>query len=598
MNRNTGTFLFIIFYFCALILHTNYIMKKTLLLILFLFTSSLLFAQSLPIEIDGDFDDWQDATLIYEIDQVAPAPDGIHVRRVWAANDDRFMFLKIEVDREITLLENNPLILLIDSDNDTSTGYDPNNIGAELRWVFGNRQGTFYQSSNTHNIQFQHIRLRTAPTVTSNTFEIAIGRDTHPNGFTPLFQSDAITIHIQGGANAHATGTYTFDPDPVPAPEPIPLTRFDDSDLRVLAFNAWSDKLFNDQFTDEYRRILEALDPDIIAFQEIWNHNAVQTAQRMEFLLPSGDDFQWHAVKLDPGNVTVSKYPILESWHIQVNGSNQHRLTASLIDLQEEHNTNLMLVNIHLRCCARGEENRWNEVAALANFIDDAREEGGLLQLPEGTPIVLAGDFNLVGSSGQLAAIKNDVIDWDGSGFERVRARQTEKRMHYTWRNDSGGFSPGKLDFIFYSGSSLILKNKYTLQVEEMSPEQRSLYGLQYGDTKTASDHLPHVADFEIKKSVSVRDNPDLINTYSLAQNYPNPFNPSTTIAFSLPVSGTVKIDVFDMLGRRVVGLVNATFTSGKHEVVFDASSLPSGTFLVRMNAGEQAFTRKLTLMK
>ena len=577
-------------------------MKKPipLLLFLFFFTSNLLFAQSLPISIDGEFDDWDNASLLFEIDQSAPAPDGIHVKRIWGANDDRFMFLKIEVDREITLLENNPLVLLIDSDNDISTGYDPDNTGAELRWLFGNRQGSFHTSSATHAIQFQHIRLRTAPTVTSDMFEIAIGSDTHPNGFTPLFQADTITIHIRGDGDSHAAGEYTFDPEPVPSPDPIPLDRFDVSDLRVLAFNAWNDKLFNDQFTDEYRRILQALDPDIIAFQEIWDHDAEQTAQRMEFLFPGGDDFQWQAVKLDRGNVTVSKYPVLESWHILVGEqmSNQHRLTATLIDLQETYHSNLLLVNVHLRCCSGGENHRWNEIAALADFINDARKDGGLLQLAEGTPIILAGDFNLVGSSGQLAAIETDIIDWDGSGFERVRARQTEKRMHYTWRNDYGSFSPGKLDYIFYSGSTLSLKNKYTLQVEEMSPEQRALYGLADGDTKTASDHLPHVADFELLQSTSASENTGLINSYSLAQNFPNPFNPATTITFTVPEPSHVKIEIFDVLGRRVAFLVNETFSAGEHQVVFDASALPSGIFLIRMNAGEQAFTRTMTLMK
>jgi endonuclease/exonuclease/phosphatase family metal-dependent hydrolase len=579
-------------------------MNKTLPLLLlslfFLFTSNLLFAQSLPIAIDGEFDDWENAALLYEIDPVAPVPDGIHVKRIRAANDDRFLFLNIEVDREITLLENNPLVLLIDSDNDITTGYDPGNTGAELRWVFGSRQGTFHAGSASHAIQFADIRLRTAPTVTSRTFEIAIGRDTQPDTSNPLFQADTIAIRLLGDGGSHAAGVYVFDPEPVPAPEPIPLGRFDASDLRVLAFNAWSDKLFDEQFTDEYGRILAALDPDIIAFQEIWNHDAQQTAQRVETLLPNGDDAQWQAVKLDRGNVTVSKYPVLDSWHILVGEqqSDGHRLTATLIDLQDTNNTHLMLVNIHLRCCARGEENRWNEIAALADFINDAREEGGLLHLPEGTPIILAGDFNLVGSSGQLAAIETDIIDWDGSGFERVHARQTEKRMHYTWRNDNGGFSPGKLDYIFYSGSTLTLKNRYTLQVEEMSVDQRALYGLYYGDTQVASDHLPHVADFQLKQTTSSNENSGVINSYSLEQNYPNPFNPATTITFTVPQPGEVRIGIFDVLGRHIADVANETYSQGVHNIAFDASALPSGIFLIRLNAGAHVLTRKMTLLK
>ncbi len=543
------------------------------LLLLLLFSFNQIFAQSLPIEIDGEFDDWDQATLLFSVDPTAPEPSGIHVKRVWAANDDRFLFLKIEIDREITLQETNPIVLLMDTDNNASNG-------AELRWVFGNRQGTFHHASVSHSIRYPNIRLRTAPTVSSSMFEIAIGRDTQPNGSVSLFQSDTIQIQFQGANNTLTVGTYTFDLKPVLAPEPIPLDRFDNSDVRVLAFNAWSDKLFDTQYTNQYRRILEALSPDIIAFQEIWNHNAAQTAQRVEALVPSGDDFQWHAVKLDQGNVTVSKYPILESWHILEN----HRLTAALIDLPEAYNTNLMLVNIHLRCCSGGETNRWNEVAALANFISNA-------PIPEGTPIVLAGDFNLVGNSGQLSAIETN-------GLQRVRARQTEKRMNYTWRNDSGAYSPGKLDYIFYTSSSLTLKNKYTLQVEEMSPDQRERYGLQFGDTQVASDHLPHVADFQVKTSTSATEKSSLIHPYSLEQNFPNPFNPATKIAFTVPEPVNVQIDVFDQLGRRVSRLVNETFSSGLHEIAFDASALPSGIFLIRMISGEQVFTRKMTLMK
>jgi endonuclease/exonuclease/phosphatase family metal-dependent hydrolase len=572
------------------------------LTILCAFTSGIMYSQSLPISIDGEFSDWDAAYVLYIQDSTAAAPAGLHPVRVQVSNDDRFLFLKFELDREITLLENNPLVLLINTDNDINTGYDAGNTGAELRWVFGNRQGTFYSDTGVHSILYHHIRLRTAPTVSSTVFEIAIGRDTRPDTSNPLFQSDTIAAYFHSlEGNLSVSGTYIFDPLPVAPPEPIPLERTDDSDLRILAFNAWSDKLFNAQFTNQYRRILGALDPDIIAFQEIWDHDAFQTAQRVEELLPSAGSFQWHAVKNDMGNVTVSRYPVLDSRQIPVwNGfsfSDQHRLTAALIDTRNTYNTNFVLVNIHLRCCSGGENNRWNEITSLKNFIHDTIESGGPLNIDEGTPIVLAGDFNLVGSSGQLAAIETDINEWDGSAFNRVHARQTEKRMHYTWRNDGGAFSPGKLDYIFYTGSVMSLKNSFTLQVEEMSQIQREKYGLEYGDTESASDHLPHVADFGVHQATSTEET-GTPNGYSLGYNYPNPFNPSTTITFSLAEPGDVKIDVYDILGRHITELVNDLYSGGMHNVTYDASALSGGMYVIRMETGSHLFTGKMTLLK
>lgn len=90
----------------------------------------------------------------------------------------------------------------------------------------------------------------------------------------------------------------------------------------------------------------------------------------------------------------------------------------------------------------------------------------------------------------------------------------------------------------------------------------------------------------------------DGANTYSLSQNYPNPFNPSTTITFELPKISKVKIEVFDMLGRKVSTLLNTRKKAGMHSVTFDASSLSSGMYIYRIQAGDFTKTRKLTLIK
>lgn len=97
---------------------------------------------------------------------------------------------------------------------------------------------------------------------------------------------------------------------------------------------------------------------------------------------------------------------------------------------------------------------------------------------------------------------------------------------------------------------------------------------------------------------VANEDNSELPKEISLGQNYPNPFNPSTTLEFSLNAPQQVRLDVFDMLGRKVATLADGAFTAGKHTASFNASDLPSGIYVYRLQAGTQSFTRKMILVK
>jgi hypothetical protein len=84
----------------------------------------------------------------------------------------------------------------------------------------------------------------------------------------------------------------------------------------------------------------------------------------------------------------------------------------------------------------------------------------------------------------------------------------------------------------------------------------------------------------------------------SLHQNFPNPFNPSTTIAFSLPNRSFVRLAVFNMLGQEVRQLLTEERIAGNHHVRFDATNLPSGLYLVTLNAGGVQQTRAMHLVK
>jgi hypothetical protein len=85
---------------------------------------------------------------------------------------------------------------------------------------------------------------------------------------------------------------------------------------------------------------------------------------------------------------------------------------------------------------------------------------------------------------------------------------------------------------------------------------------------------------------------------FLLAQNYPNPFNPSTVISYQLAESSKVKLEVFDMLGRKVAVLVNTRVAAGAHSVNFDASNLSSGMYIYRLQADNFLQTRKMMLIK
>ena len=77
---------------------------------------------------------------------------------------------------------------------------------------------------------------------------------------------------------------------------------------------------------------------------------------------------------------------------------------------------------------------------------------------------------------------------------------------------------------------------------------------------------------------------------YSLYQNYPNPFNPTTTIKFDLPKDGLITLEIYDILGRRITTLINENRSAGSYEQVFNASSLASGVYVYKLQAGELHF--------
>jgi len=88
------------------------------------------------------------------------------------------------------------------------------------------------------------------------------------------------------------------------------------------------------------------------------------------------------------------------------------------------------------------------------------------------------------------------------------------------------------------------------------------------------------------------------LDRYSITSVYPNPFNPVTSIAFNLPIADMVSIKVFDITGRELLTLKDDYTLAGSHTINWDASSHPSGVYLLQMTSGSFSKTRKIVLMK
>jgi len=87
-------------------------------------------------------------------------------------------------------------------------------------------------------------------------------------------------------------------------------------------------------------------------------------------------------------------------------------------------------------------------------------------------------------------------------------------------------------------------------------------------------------------------------HSYNLSNNFPNPFNPTTKIRYAVPVRSKVLLTVYTLQGKVVSKLVDEEKSPGSYEIKFDASSLPSGIYFYRIQAGDFVDTKKMILMK
>lgn len=110
-----------------------------------------------------------------------------------------------------------------------------------------------------------------------------------------------------------------------------------------------------------------------------------------------------------------------------------------------------------------------------------------------------------------------------------------------------------------------------------------------YSLTSAVIDHQ------EVKAGIHA---PEIPEGYAIRQNYPNPFNRSTVIDYRVPASGDVRMELFDVQGRRVDERFEGRKSAGAHTLVYANDGLASGVYFYRLTHGRVTLSGKMVLQK
>jgi endonuclease/exonuclease/phosphatase family metal-dependent hydrolase len=275
-----------------------------------------------------------------------------------------------------------------------------------------------------------------------------------------------------------------------------------------LSYNVLRSSIFDGNAQQSYRRILEAADPDIIGYQEVYEYSATETEQVSEGALDISDAWNWAKVDLDL--VLGTRYPILDTY--QIPGGDGLPSGAFLVDAKEALGDSLIVVLMHPKCCGgmSEDQSRQETVDGVAAFLRDVTRGEGPFGVGAETPVAVVGDMNFVGDAQQPRTLRTGQIqntgqfgrsaspDWDDSSLLDTNPRQTGAPLHTTTFSP-GGFPPGRLDYAYVTDSVLDVVHEFVLTTRPLSDATLQEQGLQRDDTPTASDHLPVVLDLTLR---------------------------------------------------------------------------------------------------
>lgn len=463
--------------------------------------------QAQVILVDGEFGDWAAFETVRVVDPPGDAAaGGVDFRSVEAMRTEDKILIRADFGRETILATTDPLL----AGNETMIVLESTSNGNRLELELGRRNARLTSGGVTDWGRLSEAGFRGFPTHSASEFEFRVDR----RWKSGLWDGDGPLrirlVDFASGDSVPDAGWLVLEnlAPAFPPAQAVAIGKEQPGDLRILSYNVR--RTAAAEQPERAARIIQAIQPDIIAFQELypstWSLDDV--AEFLDAYYPHGGEGWYLAREFDC--VTASRFPI--TGQLPLSGN----IVTTIALPNGETTGNLVLFNAHTPCCDGGNAGRDQEhdqmAAAWREMIN------GNTSLPvDGArdTVVFAGDFNMVGFARQLRTLQDgDLIDnsvWgpdfspgrERGSLQALKLRHTHVRDIATWVNLASSYSPGRLDFILFDSPNGVVAKDFALRTETMPRAVLDDLGLEAADTGTLSDHLPLVADIRFSMSAT-----------------------------------------------------------------------------------------------
>lgn len=326
-----------------------------------------------------------------------------------------------------------------------------------------------------------------APTTAANRFELVMDLATLVNApahgrLLGLDGMDSILFSLEQADHDSPTATI---------PESAQHT------MRIVSWNVQFGTLLKQPAVAA--RVLKAISPDVLLLQELEDDQSPQSLCAFLNATLGTEPYPWRAVASPTGSrlrsMVAARSHTFPSPMLPVTRINGETVRAAFMPITWKEQTWLM-GSLHLRCCGgiggAQDLERIRESQAINDAIDS------VIETIQPSGIILGGDLNLVGSNTPLKLLTTR-RDLQNSDLQIAEAMQLDRRSWATWSDTTSAFTPGRLDWILYSSSTLQQSCSFVFDTLDLSPRALQRHGLHAPDTAKISDHLPLVLDAQLR---------------------------------------------------------------------------------------------------